>query len=243
MARENPRWGYLRIKGELQKLGIRVGATTIRNLLRREGLDPAPRRDGPTWREFLRAQAAGIMACDFFTVESMWLKTIYVLFFIELETRCVHLAGVTNSQNGVWVTQQARNLNADLAEIKQPIRYLIRDRDAKFSGSFDEVFVSDGVRVILTPVRAPRANAFAERFVRTVRTECLDWMLIRNRRHLRRVLEEYVDHYNAQRPHRGLALDTPRGAIKSQPSTAACASIRARSRLGGLIHEYHPAAA
>ena len=123
MARENPRWGYLRIKGELQKLGIRVGATTIRNLLRREGLDPAPRRDGPTWREFLRAQAAGILACDFFTVETLWLKTIYVLFFIELETRRVHLAGVTASPNGAWVTQQARNLSVSGAERSQPVRF------------------------------------------------------------------------------------------------------------------------
>ena len=243
MARENPRWGYLRIKGELQKLGIRVGATTIRNLLRREGLDPAPRRHGPTWREFLRAQAAGILACDFFTVETLWLKTIYVLFFIELETRRVHLAGITTSPSGAWVTQQGRNLTADLAEVKQPVRFLIRDRDSKFTGSFDDVFRSEGAEVIFTPVRAPRANAFAERFVRTVRTECLDWVLIQGRRHLHRVLVEYVDHYNDQRPHRGLALDTPCGPTKSLRGSSSNLSVRARSRLGGLIHEYYPAAA
>lgn len=243
MARENPRWGYLRIKGELQKLGIRVGATTIRNLLRRNGFDPAPRRDGPTWREFLRQQAAGILACDFFTVETLWLKTIYVLFFIELQTRRVHLVGVTTSPDGAWVTQQARNLSAEIADANRQIRFLIRDRDAKFSGSFDEVFRSDGVKVILTPVRAPRANAFAERFVRTVRTECLDWMLIQGRRHLHRVLLEYFDHHNEQRPHRGLALDTPRGPIKSQRASSSFLSIRTRNRLGGLIHEYYPAAA
>jgi putative transposase len=243
MARENPRWGYPRIKGELQKLGIRVGATTIRNLLRREGLDPAPRRDGPTWREFLRAQAAGILACDFFTVETMWRKTIYVLFFIELETRRVHLEGVTTSPNGAWVTQQASDLSADLALAKQPIRFLIRDRDAKFSGSFDEVFRSAGAQVILTPVRAPRANAFAERFVRTVRTECLDWMLIHGRRHLHRVLVEYIDHYNEQRPHRGLVLNTPRGPRKNLRASSSILSIYSDERLGGLIHEYYPAAA
>ncbi len=242
MARENPRWGCLRIKGELQKLGIRVGATTIRNLLRREGLDPAPRRDGPPWREFLRQQAAGILACDFFTVETLWLKTIYVLFFIELETRRVHVTGVTASPNGAWVTQQARNLTADLADTNRQIRFLIRDRDAKFSASFDEVFRSDGAEVIRTPVRAPRANAFAERFVRTVRTECLDWMLIQGRRHLQRVLVEYVDHYNEQRPHRGLALNTPRGPTNLHGSSSNL-SVRTRSRLGGLIHEYHPVAA
>lgn len=243
MARENPRWGYLRIKGELQKLGIRASATVVRNLLRREGLDPAPRRDGLTWREFLRQQAAGILACDFFTVETVWLKTIYVLFFIELETRRVPVASVTTSPNGAWVTQQARNLTADLAEANRQIRFLIRDRDAKFTGSFDDAFRSDGAEVILTPVRAPRANAFAERFVRTVRTECLDWMLIQGRRHLHRVLVEYVDHYNEQRPHRGLTLDTPRGPIKSLRASSSCLSIRTRDRLGGLIHEYYPAAA
>jgi len=141
------------------------------------------------------------------------------------------------------VTQQARNLRAGREETKQPVRFLIRDRDAKFSGSFDEVFRSEGAEVILTPIRAPRANAFAERFVRTVRTECLDWMLLHGRRHLDRVLVEYVDHYNEQRPHRGLALNTPRGPTQNLHTTSSGLSIRFRDRLGGLIHEYHPAAA
>ena len=166
-----------------------------------------------------------------------------MLFFIELETRRVHLAGVTVSPNGAWVTQRGRNLTADLADANRQIRFLIRDRDAKFSGTFDEVFSSDGARVIQTPVRAPRANAFAERFVRTVRTECLDWMLIQGCRHLRRVLVEYVDHYNEQRPHRGLALNTPRDPTKNLRAASSNLSVRTRSRLGGLIHEYHSIAA
>src|SRR5664280_1106792 len=170
LGRENPRWGYQRIRGELLKLGIRVSATTVRTILLRHGLDPAPRRGGPTWTEFLRSQASGILATDFFTLE-----TIYVLFFIELATRRVHLAGVTAHPDSAWVTQQARNLAID--ERLSSVRFLLRDRAAKYCGPFDAVLRAEGVRVIRTPIRAPRANAFAERFVRTVRQECLDQVL------------------------------------------------------------------
>ena len=146
MARENPRWGCVRICGELRKLGIRVGATTIRTLLRRQGLGPAPRRSGPTWMQFLRAQAAAIVACDFFTVETIWLQTLYVLFFIEVGTRRVVVAGVTANPSSAWVTQQARNVAMDLDDRPRPIRFLLRDNDAKFTGSFDEVFRTQGAR-------------------------------------------------------------------------------------------------
>jgi putative transposase len=207
MGGENPRWGCLRIRGELAKLGIRVSATRIRTLLRRSGLGPAPRRDGPTWSEFLRAQARGILAVDFFTVETLWLRTLYVLFVIEVGSRRVHVLGVTRNPDSAWVTQQARNLA--VGEGLEGIRFLIRDRDAKYSGPFDEVFRSEGVSIVKTPIRAPRANAFAERWVRTVRTECLDWMLVLGRRHLERVLRTYAAHYNERRPHRGLELKTP----------------------------------
>jgi hypothetical protein len=201
MGKDNPRWGCVRIKGELAKLGIRVSAWAIRALLRRNGLGPAPQRAGPTWAEFLRNQARGILATDFFTVETIWLRTLYVCFFIELGTRRVHLGGVNAHPDSGWVTQTARNLSWDLPG-RGRFRFLIRDRDSKYTRSFDAVFAADGIQSILTPVRAPRANAFAERWVRTVRRECLDWTLVLGRRHLDRALREYVAHYNAKRPHR-----------------------------------------
>jgi putative transposase len=240
LARENPRWGCVRIQGELRKLGIRVGATTIRSIIRRSGLGPAPRRQGPSWAEFLRAQAQGMVACDFFTVETVWLRTLYVLFWIELGSRRVHLAGVTANPDCAWVTQQARNLAIE--QRLENMHYLIHDRDAKFCGPFDAILHSDGVRVIETPVRAPRANAVAERWVRSVRTECLDHILIFGRRHLEQVLRGYLTHYNAERPHRSLGLAAPAGeppvARGSPPSP-----IRRRDVLHGLIHEYYAAAA
>jgi putative transposase len=196
LARENPRWGHRRICGELAKLGFRVSPTSIRRLLAQARLEPAPRRAGPSWREFLRAQAASIAACDFFTVESVFLRRYYALFFITHGSRRVWLAGCTTNPTGAWVTQQARNLGLDFSD--QGVRFLIRDRDSKFSGAFDEVFRGGGIRIVKTPVRAPKANAIAERFVRTVRAECLDWLLILNRRHLERVLRIYIDHYNPE---------------------------------------------
>jgi putative transposase len=234
LGRENPRWGCVRIQGELRKLGIRVGASTVRRILRRAGLGPAPRRTGPTWSEFLRAQGRGVLACDFFTVETVFLKTLYVLFFIELSTRRVHVAGTTSRPDSAWVTQQARNLT--ITGSLQEKHILLRDRDGKFSGPFDEVFRTEGIAVVKTPVRAPRANAFAERWVGTVRRECLDHMLIFGRRHLQRVLDAYAEHYNGARPHRGIDLRPPDAA----PRLARTAEMRIHRRdvLGGLIHEY-----
>ena len=243
IARENRRWGCVRIQGELAKLGIRVSATTIRMLLRHHGLGPAPRRSGPSWSQFLRAQADGILACDFFTVETVLLKTLYVLFFIELGTRRVHLAGVSAHPDSAWVTQQARNLSFDHPGDRVPFLFLIRDRDSKFVSSFDEVFRTDGAQVICTPIRAPRANAFAERWVRTVRTECLDWVLILGRRHLERVLGVYVEHYNRERPHRGLDLGTPIDSQSRAGGACRRGPVERRDLLGGLIHEYSRAAA
>jgi putative transposase len=241
LARENPRWGYIRIRGELLKLGVRVSATTIATLLRRHGLGPAPRR-GPTWSEFLRSQAAGMLACDFLTVETVRLKTLYVLVWIELATRRVHLAGATSTPDSAWVTQQARNLVMALRDEGRSLRFLIHDRDTKFSGSFDEVFRSEGVKAILTPIRAPNANAFCERWVSTVRAECLDWTIVLGRRHLERVLRTYVQHYNEGRPHRGLDLGTP--IVDSSPAAGdvVAANVRRRDVLGGLLHEYRAAA-
>jgi len=238
LARENPRWGYQRIQGELQKLGVSISATAICSLLHRHGLQPAPRRDGPSWREFLTQQAAGIVACDFFCVETAWLKTLYVLFFIELSTRKVHLAGVTAHPCSAWVAQQARNLAIEDRLAKT--HFLIRDRDATYSGPFDEVFRSERVRVIRTPIRSPKANAVAERFVRTVRRECLDHVLVLGDRHLERTLGEFVRHYNKERPHRGLSLQTP----EPRPTLhRAHGEVVRVVRLGGLINEYHRLAA
>ena len=239
LARENPRWGHRQICGELAKLGFRVSATSIRRLLAQAKLQPAPRRDGPTWREFLHAQAASIVACDFFTVESLFLRRYYALFFIAHGSRRVWLAGCTANPTGAWVTQQARNLGLDFSD--NGVQFLLRDRDSKYGGRFDEVFRSDGIRIVKTPVRAPKANAIAERFVRTVRSECLDWLLILNRRHLEGVLRVYVDHYNRERPHRALELRPP--DLDERRERTPEGEIRRRDRLGGLIHEYHRAAA
>jgi transposase InsO family protein len=243
LARENPRWGYQRIVGELRKLGLRASATSVRSLLKRHGIPPAPRRADLSWRAFLRAQAASMIACDFFTVDTVGLRRLYVLFFIELHCRRVRLAGCTSNPNGSWVTQQARNLMIDLPDRNRPLRFLVHDRDAKFSAAFDEVFRSEGVEIIRTPVKAPNANAHAERFIRTVRSDCLDWLLIFGRRQLGRVLREYVDHYNSERPHRALALRAPDPSPKVVPlRPPSQIAVRRRDRLGGLIHEYALAA-
>lgn len=242
LARENPRWGCVRMEGELRKLGIRVGATTIRSLLRTARLGPAPRRTGPTWTEFLGAQADGIIACDFFTVETAWLRTLYVLVFIGLGSRRIHVSPSTAHPDAAWVTQQARNLALGLDARTNPARFLIRDRDAKFTAPFDAVFRSEGMRVIKTPIAAPNANAHAERVIETIRAECLDWTLILGRRHLDRPLRIYGEHYNRGRPHRALGLASPL-ATAGKPIPVNPRDVRRRDLLGGLVHEYHGAAA
>jgi len=242
MAKDNPRWGYLRIKGECQKLGLRVSATSVKKVLLAGGLDPAPRRNGPSWSEFLRSQAEGILACDFFTVETAFLKTLYVLFFIEIGSRRLYVTAATANPTGAFVTQQARNLCFKLDERSEPLRFLIHDRDAKFSGLFDEVLRTEGIHVIRTPVRSPKANAFAERFVRTVRGELLDLTLICGRRHLDHMLRRYAEHYNARRPHRGLELHAPAG-VADREFVPDVPRVRRVDILGGLICEYQPVAA
>jgi putative transposase len=239
LARENPRWGYPRIAGELRKLGLRVSPSTVRRILLASRLGPAPRRSGPSWRQFLRQQAATMLACDFFTVETLSLRRFYVLFFVELESRRVHFAGCTANPSGAWVTQQARNLS--FTGLFDRMRFLIHDRDSKFNAAFDEVCRSEGMQVIHTPIRAPQANAYGERFVRTVRGECLDWLLILGRRHLEHVLRAYTTHYNRERPHRRLAPLTPDSTTADPPPSRG--RINRRDRLRGLIHEYHRAAA
>ncbi len=243
LTAENPTWGYRRIQGGARRARDLGGAEHgLVAILRRHGVDPAPRRASVSWREFLHAQAAGIIACDFFTVDTVWLKRFYVLFFIELESRRVHLAGITSNPHGPWVAQQARNLVMTLAEQDTPVRFLIRDRDSKFSFAFDEVFRSEGIRVIRTPPRAPKAKAHAERWVASVRRECLDRILIFSRAHLERVLRGYTIHYNRHRPHRALAQRSPIATLRPAPQERAAFIVRRRDLLGGLLHEYEVAA-
>jgi transposase InsO family protein len=237
LARENPTWGYRRIHGELGRLGYKIGASTVWAILHRAGVEPAPKRSALTWRQFLRAQARSVLAVDFFTVDTVFLQRLYVLFVLEVGTRRVHVLGVTPHPVGAWVTQQARNLLMALEDRVGQFRWLIRDRDAKFTAAFDAVFAAEGIRALRTPVRAPRANAYAERWVGTVRRELLDRMLILGCRQLRWVLAEYVDHYNGHRPHRALGQAPP-----LEPSVpvllAPPGTVVRRDRLGGLIHEY-----
>ena len=243
LARENPGWGYRRIEGELTRLGIRIAASTVWSILQQSGIEPAPRRSSETWREFLRAQASGIVACDFFTIDTVLFRRLYALVFIELSTRQVYLAGITPNPTGEWATQQARNIIETFVDRTEPIRFLIHDRDSKFTAAFDAVFRSDGIRTIRTPVRAPRANAFVERWVGTVRRECRDRILVVNRRHLERVLRVYIRHYNEHRPHRSLDQRPP---IEEPPpgseTDGELGHVRRRDLLGGLIHEYKAAA-
>src|SRR6266508_3284693 len=217
LAAENPSWGYKRIHGELVGLGIGLSPSSVWNVLQRHGIEAAPRRASVSWREFLRQQAAVILECDFFTVESLWLRRFYVLFFIELSRRRVYLAGVTAHPDGARVVQQARNLIMTLAEQGQSHRILVRDRDKKFTAAFDEVFRSEGLRPIRAPVAAPRAKAHAERWVGSVRRECLDRILIVSRRQLETVLREYVAYYNTHRPHRSLDQQPP--LLKTKPGS------------------------
>jgi transposase InsO family protein len=243
LARENPRWGYLRIVGELKGLGVVVSASTVKRVLRDERVGPAGKRTGPSWREFLRAQAQSAIAVDFFTVDTVWFQRLYVLFFIEIASRRVHLAGCTAHPDNEWVTQQARQVAWTLADRTDPIRFLIRDNDRKFTPSFDAVFETQGTRIVRTPIQAPQANGIAERFVRTVRSECLDWLLILNACHLEHMLAVFIDHYNGFRPHRGVDLTPPNGRPATENVGAAPTMVVGRrDRLGGLLHEYARAA-
>ena len=213
LAKENPGLGYEKLEGELKKLGFIVCRTTVKNVMNRHGIPPAPERSrqGTSWRTFINHYKDQILACDFFTVETVGLKTLHVLFFIELGRRRIHFAGCTTHPSTRWVTQQARQILWRLEESGMSIRYLIHDRDSKFPQAFDTVFKSVGIKVRLTPSKTPNANAYAERWVRSVRQECLDHLLIWNEKHLGRMLIEYVKYFNKRRPHQGLDQDAPEG--------------------------------
>jgi putative transposase len=246
LARENKTWGYVRIVGELRKLGIDVSATLVRNLLRAAGVPPAPQRDRLDWRSFLRRHAATTLACDFLTVDTALLRRLYVLAFIRIGNRRIEYIASTSNPHGAWMVQQARNLLMDLDDRGRQPRFLIHDRDAKFGRAFNAAFHGEGIRVIRTLLQAPNANAHIERWVGSVRRECLDRLLILSRRQLDRVLRVYVRHYNEQRPHRALDLQAPdprsTPSARGRPAGSAIAPRR-RDLLGGLIHEYEAAAA
>jgi putative transposase len=240
LATENPTWGYRRVRGELTGLGYHIGASTIWKILNAAGIDPLPWRSGPSWTQFLRAQAHAILACDLFHVDTITLTRLYAFFVVEHATRRVHILGVTAHPTGAWLTQLARNLAMDLDDAGKTFRFLIRDRDAKVTTTFDALFAAAGTQVIKTPVRAPRANAIAERFIGSVRRELLDRILIINRRHAASVLAEYEDYFN-HRPHRALAQAAPLRALPDQRQTDT-AHVRRHDRLGGLLHEYQQVA-
>jgi transposase InsO family protein len=241
LARENPRWGYKRIQGELIKLGHRVGRSTIRDVLKREQLPPAPQRSrrGPSWRTFGRHYQQQVLACDFFVVETALLRTIFVLFFLEVRTRRVYLAGCMAHPTSARVTQQARTLVWPIQDGALPVTLLVHDRDGKFPAAFDRVFASEGGQVVRTPARCPWANGYAERWIGSVRAECLDHLLVLNERHLRRVLTAYVTFYNERRPHQGLEQRCPVPLAQSPGD----GPVRGRDLLGGIVHDYDRVAA
>jgi transposase InsO family protein len=243
IAMDNPTWGHRRVQGELVRLGHPIAASTVWQILHAARIDPASRRTGPTWKQFLTAQARGTLAADFVHVDTVLLRRLYALIVIEHGTRRVHLAGITAHPNGAWTTQAVRNFLMDLDQVTTSIKFLIRDRAGQFTGSFDAVFIAEGIRILASPPQAPRANAICERIIGTLRRELFDRLLIVDEHHLRRVLTEYLLHYNTARPHRSLGQLAPAQAGTRPPEiNLAEYRIRRKQVLGGLTHEYQIAA-
>ncbi|MGW6009150.1 helix-turn-helix domain-containing protein [Streptomyces sp. NPDC055210] len=244
LARENPLWGHRRVQGELARLGVTVSAATIRSVLRKGNIPPAPQRARDAWSTFLRTQASALLACDFFHVDTAFRRRLYVLFTMEVSTRRMHILGVTEHPNRGWVTQQVRNLMMDLDDQVDRFRFFLCDRDGKFSDAFDTVLAGAGVQVLLTPPRSPKAKAFAERWAGTVRRECTDRLLIMNERHLPAALDTHTRHDNPHRPHQSLDQHPPQSVEAGRPAPAIPFANRVRRTqlLSGLINGYQQAA-
>jgi len=240
MATENPTWSHRRVQGELAQLGHRIAASTVWQILHDAGLDPAPRRSGPTWRQFLTAQAKAVLAVDLLHVDTVLFRRIYTLIAVEHGSRRAHLAGVTAHPTGAWTTQAARTLLMDLADRVTTMKFLLRDRDSRFTTAFDAVFAADGIQILTSPPGAPRANAICERMIGTLRRELLDRILVVNERHLRRILTIYLHHFNTARPHRTLGQLTPVQAETQPPPMINLThyQVRRRAILDGLTSQY-----
>ena len=238
LARENESWGYRRIHGELAALGITVAPSTVWQILKDAGISPAPRRDGPGWAEFLRSQAQGILALDFFTADLLNGTKVYVLAVIEHGTRRIRVLGATENPVQSWVVQQARNLLMDLEDAGMSVKFVLHDRDASFTAAFDAVFQAAGARVVRSAIQAPRMNSITERWIGSCRRELLDRTLIWNQRHLMTVLREYEDFYNTHRPHRTLNQAAPLRPLPDSVTDLDHLRVRRRDRAGRVIHEY-----
>ncbi|RAG86979.1 integrase [Streptacidiphilus pinicola] len=239
LAQENPRWGHRRIQGELVRLGHTIAPSTVWQILHAAGIDPAPRRTGPSWREFLTAQAEGIVAADFFHVDTITGRRLYALAFLEHGTRKLHVTGVTAHPTAQWATQQARDFTANLGSRVESLRFVLRDRDSKYTDAFDAVFAAEGIDVLLSSPRVPRMNAHCERVIGTIRREALDHVLVINEAHARRVLAEYQEHYNAHRPHRSRDQRPPEAPQQPPDLSAGAPGKLLRTRvLGGAINQY-----
>jgi putative transposase len=238
MARENESWGYRRIAGELVGLGIPVAPSTVWAILKKAGIDPASRRSGPTWAQFLRSQADAILAADFFTVDLLDGTTAYVLTMIEHATRRIRILGATAHPTAAWTVQVARNTLMDLEDHTDRFKFLIRDRGPQFTASFDAVFQAAGIETITTAVQAPVMNAIQERWHRSVRAELLDRTLVWNLAHLRQILVEYESFYNEHRPHRALGQAAPLKPLPDNVVDLDRFRVARSDRIGGILHEY-----
>jgi transposase len=237
LARENPHWGYRRIYGELAGLGVKVAASTVWEILKNAGIDPAPRRTRPGWSQFLRSQAEAILACDFFTADLLDGTQAYVLAVIEHASRRIRILGVTLHPTGEWTAQQARNLMMDLGESAHRVKFMIRDRGSNYTAAFDAVLADAGIRTVLCNIRTPRMNAIAERWIGGCRRELLDRTLIWNQAHLRRILRQYETHHNQHRPHRSLDSAAPLKLLP-EPVQLEQHRVRRHPRVGGMVNEY-----